>query len=54
MGGLMTGRRIVLRGFALDKTGQRVVRSTKHLDVSARLRMKGSKKVRVVKRGKAT
>lgn len=40
---------IVLKGFRLDKNGQ-LVKSVKHLDVSARLRQKSSKKVRVGKR----
>jgi hypothetical protein len=35
-------------GFRLDKAGK-VVRCTKHLDVSARLRQRSSKRVRVVK-----
>jgi hypothetical protein len=49
----MTGRRITLRGFVLDKTGKRIIRDPRRLDVSARLRQRpgGSKKVRV-KRGK--
>ncbi len=37
---------IVLKGFRIDKNGQ-LVKSVKHLDVSARLRLKASKKVRV-------
>ncbi len=40
---------VVLKGFRLDKSGQ-LVRCQKHLDVSARLRQKNSKKVRVKKR----
>jgi hypothetical protein len=49
----MSGRRITLRGFVLDKTGKRIIRDPRRLDVSARLRQRpgGSKKVRV-KRGK--
>ena len=35
-------------GFRVDKVGK-VVRCTKHLDVSARLRQRASKRVRVVK-----
>ena len=42
---------IQLRGFALDKGGKRIVRSTKHLDVSAKLRQRGSKRVRVARKG---
>ena len=47
----MSGRRIVLQGFRLDKDGKRIVREPKRLDVSARLRQRpgGSKKVRYVK-----
>jgi hypothetical protein len=49
----MTGRRITLRGFTLDKDGKRIIRDPKRLDVSARARQRpgGSKKVRVAKRG---
>ena len=36
-------------GFRVDKAGK-VVRCTKHLDVSTRLRQRASKRVRVVKR----
>lgn len=42
-------RRIHLKGFRL-KDGK-LVRDERRLDVSARLRMRNSKKVRVVKRG---
>jgi hypothetical protein len=48
---MSSGRRITLKGFTI-KDGKRVERSYKHLDVSAKLRMKGSKKVKVAKRGK--
>ncbi len=47
----MTGQKIVLKGWRVDKSGQ-LVKDQKRLDVSARLRMKGSKKVRAVKRNK--
>ena len=46
----MTGRQIAIKGFRLDKHGK-LVRCVKHKDVSARLREKGSKRVRFV-RGK--
>ena len=46
----MTGRRVAIKGYRLDKHGK-LVRCVKHLDVSARLRQKSSKKIRVV-RGK--
>jgi hypothetical protein len=39
---------IKLSGFRLDKNGQ-LVRCQKHVDVSARLRQKASKRVRVAK-----
>jgi hypothetical protein len=43
-------RRIQLKGFRLDKHG-RLVRDERRLDVSTRLKRKGSKRVRVAKRG---
>jgi len=49
----MTGIKVQLRGYRLDKTGKKLVPCNKHKDVSARLREKGSKRVRVVPRGKA-
>ena len=45
-------RPVQLRGFRLDKAG-RVVRDERRLDVSARLRQRGSKRVRVAKKGQA-
>ena len=45
----MTGHRIHLKGYKV-KDGK-VIRDPKRLDVSARLRERGSKKVRVVKKG---
>lgn len=48
----MTGRVINLKGFKVDAKSGKLVRCVKHLDVSARLRQKGSKKVRAVKRNK--
>ncbi len=44
----MTGQKIVLKGWRIDKSGA-LVKDQRRLDVSARLRMKGSKKVRVKK-----
>ncbi len=44
----MTGRRIAIKGFRI-KDGK-LVPCNKHKDVSARLRERGSKKVRVVPR----
>lgn len=42
-------RRIPIKGYVL-KDGK-LVKTSSHLDVSARLRQRGSKRVRVVKRG---
>ena len=46
----MTGRRIKLPGYRLSKDGA-LVKDARRLDVSARLRQRGSKKVRVKKSG---
>ena len=43
-------RQIALKGFRLSKSGK-LVRNERRLDVSARLRMKASKKVRVARKG---
>lgn len=43
----MTGRVINLKNYRLDPKTGKLVKSVKHLDVSTRLRLKGSKKVRV-------
>lgn len=48
--GNRSGKKISLKGFTV-KDGK-VVRNQKRLDVSARLRQRNSKKVRVVSRGK--
>jgi hypothetical protein len=45
----MTGHRIRIPGFRLDKHG-RPVRDERRLDVSTRLKRKASKKVRVARR----
>jgi hypothetical protein len=42
--------RIQLKGFRLSKDGK-LVRDERRLDVSARLRMRNSKKVRIVRKG---
>ncbi len=42
----MTGQKIVITGWRIDKKGQ-LVKDQRRLDVSARLRLKASKKVRV-------
>lgn len=39
-------RPIPIKGYRLDKSGK-VVKTTKHLDVSTRLKQAGSKKIRV-------
>ena len=44
------GRQVKVKGFRLDKDG-RLVKETKHLDVSTRLKQKNSKRVRVARRG---
>lgn len=41
-----------IKGYRLDKAGK-IVKTVKHLDASARARQRGSKKVRVARRGKA-
>lgn len=46
----MTGRRITLKGYRVDKRG-RLVKSDAHLDVSTRLKRRGSKKVRPARKG---
>ncbi len=46
----MAGHRITIRGYRIDKNG-RLVKSSMARDVSAKLRERGSKKVRVVRRG---
>jgi len=45
-------RRIAIKGFTVRGDG-RLIKDLKRLDVSARLRMSGSKRVRVVARRKA-
>jgi hypothetical protein len=45
----MTGHKIALRGFRIGKGGK-VERDQRRLDVSARLRQKSSKRVRVSRR----
>ena len=48
----MTGHRITIpRGWRLDKAGK-LVKCTKHLDVSTRLKVASSKRVRVGRRGR--
>lgn len=46
----MTGRRIPIKGFRVDKHGK-VVRDERRLDVSTRLKQRSSKKVRVKRKG---
>ena len=48
-----SGRQVKVKGFRLDKDG-RLVKNIKRLDVSAQLRQRGSKRVRVAKRGTTT
>jgi hypothetical protein len=42
-------RPVTIKGFRIGKGG-RIERDPKHLDVSARLRQRGSKKIRVARR----
>jgi hypothetical protein len=50
---MSSGRRIILKGFVLDKeTGKRVLRDPKALNVSKRLQQRGSTKIRYGKKGK--
>jgi hypothetical protein len=46
-------RPIRIPGFKLDKDGRRVSRNEKRFNVSLQLRRKGSKRIRVAKRGQA-
>lgn len=46
----MTGRRVTLKGYRVDKQG-RLVKSDRHLDVSTRLKRRGSKAVKVARKG---
>ena len=46
----MTGHRIKIPGYRIGKDGK-LKPCTKHLDVSARLRQRGSKKIRVARKG---
>jgi hypothetical protein len=48
----MTGRQIRLPGFRIDRKTGKPVRDERRLDVSARLKQAGSKRVRVVKKGR--
>jgi hypothetical protein len=48
----MAGYRIQLKGFRLNKAGA-LVRDQRRLAVSERLRQAGSKRVRVVRKGKS-
>jgi hypothetical protein len=50
-----SGRKPQIKGYRLTKSKDgkvTIVKNIKHLDVSAQLRMRASKKVRVVPRGK--
>jgi hypothetical protein len=43
---------IAIKGWRIDRGGK-LIKSIKHLDVSARLRQRGSKKVRIARKGQA-
>jgi hypothetical protein len=45
-------RQINLKGYRLSKDGK-LIKTVKHLDVSARLRQRSSKRVRVARKGTA-
>ena len=47
---MSTGHRIKVKNFRVDKTG-RLIRTPTYHDVSAKLRARGSKRIRVVSRG---
>jgi hypothetical protein len=49
--GNRSGRKVKIPGYRLTKEGK-LIKDVKRLDVSAQLRMRGSKRVRVVPRGK--
>jgi hypothetical protein len=51
--GNRSGRQVKIPGYRLTKDGK-LVKDIKRLDVSAQLRMRGSKRVRVAKKGVAT
>lgn len=44
---MTTGHRIHIKGFRLDKKTGKPVKSTKHLDVSTRLKQASSKRIRI-------
>jgi hypothetical protein len=47
----MTGRRITIRrGYRLDKVTGKLLPSTRHLDVSAKLRQAASRKIKPIRR----
>lgn len=48
--GNRSGRKVKIPGYRLTKEGK-LVKNAKRLDVSAQLRQRNSRKVRVVKRG---
>lgn len=48
----MSGRRISLKGFKLDKSGRRVSRDPKRLSVSAQLKQKDRQKMTWKRRGR--
>ncbi len=50
--GSRSGHKTEVKGYRLTKDGK-LVKNQKRLDVSAQLRQRGSKRVRVVKRGTA-
>lgn len=51
--GNRSGKRIVIKGYRLDKTGTKLVKDQKRLSVSARLQQRASKRVRPARKGEA-
>jgi hypothetical protein len=46
-----TGRKIRIKGYRPDKSGKLIVKDPKHLDASARAKLKGGVKVKYGRRG---
>ena len=47
----MTGQRISIKGFKLDKSGKRVTKDPKQWDVSKRLKKAGAQRIKFGRRG---
>ncbi len=53
MRGNRSGKRSVIKGYRLDKTGTKLVKDQKRLSVSARLQQRASKRIRPARKGEA-